>query len=94
MKRPLFTPISFFPRSRGKMKKGDRKGSSDFDGSRDRIFERENKNASLSLVFLRTPFPLMGKAGIGVLGHSRENSHPYLAFPFKGKVERLFFLSS
>ena len=25
----LFTPISFFPRSRGKMKKGDRKGSSD-----------------------------------------------------------------
>jgi hypothetical protein len=33
-------PISFFPRSRGKMKKGDRKGSSDFDGSTDRIFER------------------------------------------------------
>jgi hypothetical protein len=41
MKRArLFTPISFFPRSRGKMKKGDRKGSSDFDGSTDRIFER------------------------------------------------------
>jgi hypothetical protein len=36
----LFT-ISFFPRSRGKRKKGNRKGSSDFDGSRDRIFERE-----------------------------------------------------
>ena len=40
MKRPAVHPISFFPRSRGKMKKEDRKGSSDFDGSRDRIFER------------------------------------------------------
>jgi hypothetical protein len=35
----LFTPISFFPRFRGKMKKGDRNGSSDFDGSTYRIFE-------------------------------------------------------
>jgi hypothetical protein len=33
-----FTPISFFPRCRGKMKKGDRKGQNDFDGSTDRIF--------------------------------------------------------
>jgi hypothetical protein len=39
-KAKLFTPISFFPRSRGKMKKGDRKESSDFDGSTYRIFER------------------------------------------------------
>jgi hypothetical protein len=39
----LFTPISFFPRFRGKMKKGDRKGSSDFDGSTDRIFERAHE---------------------------------------------------
>jgi hypothetical protein len=37
-----FTLMSFFPRSRGKMKKGERKGSSDFDGSTDRIFERES----------------------------------------------------
>jgi hypothetical protein len=32
IKGRLFTPISFFPRSRGKMKKGDRKESSEFGG--------------------------------------------------------------
>jgi hypothetical protein len=45
MKRArLFTPISFFPRSRGKMKKGDRKGSSDFDGSTDHISKESAKD--------------------------------------------------
>ena len=57
MKRArLFTPISFFPRSRGKMKKGDRKGSSDFDGSTDRIFKEareEHKRENVSFSSLR-----------------------------------------
>jgi hypothetical protein len=40
MKRAGCSPILVLPPVAGKMKKGDRKGSNDFDGSTDRIFER------------------------------------------------------
>jgi hypothetical protein len=45
----------------------------------------EDENGGLSLHPTWTPFPLMGKAGIGVLGNRSNQSPLPLSFPVKGQ---------
>jgi hypothetical protein len=49
-------PHLFLPPSRGKMRKGDRKGSSDFDGSTDRIFKDNAKDTKVPNFGVKNPF--------------------------------------
>ena len=49
----------------------------------------ENEMAAYRRIVVETPFPLMGKAGKGVLGNRTEH-HPYLyPSPSRGRIRTL-----
>jgi hypothetical protein len=72
------------------MKKGDRKGSSDFDGSRDRVFERENKNGESIARLPSSTFPLDGKGWDRGAGTQSGKQSPLPCLPLQGEGRETF----